>query len=76
MQAKQPRQTHRPETWMARWLEAEQNDRQLKSLPYQLKAARFPNHRDLTGIGWMETRLSQAAVEQWAIAGLMETGIT
>ena len=73
LQAEQPRQTHRPETWMARLLEAEQTDRQLKSLRYQLKAARFPIHRDLTGIDWTETPLSQAVIEQLASAGFMET---
>ena len=73
LQAEQPKQTHRPETWMARLLEAEQIDRQLKSLRYQLKAARFPIHRDLTGIDWRETPLSQAAIEQLASAGFMET---
>ena len=73
LQAEQPRQTHRPETWMARLLEAEQTDRQLKSLRYQLKAARFPIHRDLTGIDWTETPLSQAVIEQLASSGFMET---
>lgn len=73
LQAEQSRQTHRPETWMARLLEAEQTDRQLKSLRYQLKAARFPIHRDLTGIDWTETPLSQAVIEQLASAGFMET---
>jgi len=73
LQAEQPRQTHRPETWMARLLEAKQTDRQLKSLRYQLKAARFPIHRDLTGIDWTETPLSQAVIEQLASAGFMET---
>ena len=73
LQASIPKQAHRPETWMARLLEAEQTDRQLKSLRYQLKAARFPIHRDLTGIDWTETPLSQAAVEQLASAGFMET---
>jgi DNA replication protein DnaC len=73
LQAEQPRQTHRPETWMARLLEAEHIDRQLKSLRYQLKAARFPIHRDLTGIDWTETPLSQAVIEQLASAGFMET---
>ena len=58
---------------MARLLEAEQTDRQLKSLRYQLKAARFPIHRDLTGIDWTETPLSQAVIEQLASAGFMET---
>ena len=42
-------------------------------LRYQLKAARFPIHRDLIGIDWSETPLSQAVVEQLASAAFMET---
>ncbi len=73
LQAEKPRQTHRPETWMERLLVAEQTDRQLRSLRYQLKAARFPIHRDLLGIDWSETPLSRTAVEQLATAAFMET---
>jgi hypothetical protein len=43
LQAEKPKQTHRPESWMERLIHAEQTDR-------QLKAARFPIHRDLLGI--------------------------
>ncbi|PRP68553.1 ATPase [Chromobacterium amazonense] len=38
-------------------LEAEQADRQARSLSYQMKAARFPHHRDLTGFDWAESPL-------------------
>lgn len=73
LQAEKPKQSHRPELWLERMLAAEQTDRQLKSLRYQLKAARFPIHRDLLGIDWNETPLTQALVEQLATAGFMET---
>ena len=73
LQAEKSRQAHRPEVWMARMIAAEQTDRQLKSLRYQLKSARFPIHRDLLGIDWTETPLSQAVVEQLATAAFMET---
>lgn len=73
LQAEKPKQIHRPETWMARLLAAEQTDRQLKSLRYQLKAARFPIHRDLLGIDWMEAPLLQASIEQLASATFVET---
>ena len=73
LQAEQPRQTHRPETWMTRLIEAEATDRQLKSLRYQLKTARFPIHRDLLGIDWAETPLLQSVVTQLATAAFMET---
>jgi DNA replication protein DnaC len=42
-------------------------------LRYQLKSARFPIHRDLLGIDWAETPLSQTVVEQLATAAFMET---
>lgn len=71
--AEGPRQAVQPEAWLDRLIEAEQTDRQVRSLRYQLKAARFPIHRDLTGIDWSETPLSQAQVEQLATAAFMES---
>jgi DNA replication protein DnaC len=73
LQAEKPRQAHRPETWMERLITAEQTDRQLRSLRYQLKSARFPIHRDLLSIDWTETPLSQTVVEQLATAAFMDT---
>lgn len=73
LQAEQPKQTQRPEVWMSRLLDAEQADRQMRSLRYQLKAAKFPIHRDLTGFDFTETPLSQAVIEQLASAAFMET---
>lgn len=63
----------RPEAWLDRLIEAEQADRQVRSLRYQLKAARFPIHRDLSGLDWFETPLPQAQVEQLATAAFMES---
>lgn len=71
--AEKPKQAHRPDVWMERLIAAEQIDRQLKSLRYQLKAARFPIHRDLVGFNWAETPLSQAMIEQLASSAFMET---
>ena len=48
--AEGPRRPVQPEAWLDRLIEAELADRQVRSLRYQLKAARFPVHRDLTGI--------------------------
>jgi len=61
-----------PEVWLDRLIEAEQVDRQARSLSYQLKAARFPLHRDLMSFDWQETPLQQARIEQLATAGFME----
>jgi hypothetical protein len=63
----------RPEVWMERLTVAEQIDRQLKSLRYQLKAARFPAHRDLMDFGWAETPLPQTMIEQLISASFMDT---
>jgi DNA replication protein DnaC len=54
-------------------IEAEQADRQVRSLRYQLKAALFPIHRDLSGLDWVETPLSRAQVEQLVTAAFMES---
>lgn len=66
------RQPVQPEAWLDRLIEAEQTDRQVRSLRYQLKAARFSIHRDLTGIDWTETPLPRARIEQLATAAFME----
>ena len=47
--AEGPRLPMQPEAWLDRLIDAEQTDRQVRSLRYQMKAARFPIHRDLTG---------------------------
>ena len=73
LQAEKPKQTHRPEVWMERLIAAEHIARQLKSLRYQRKAARFPIHRDLVGFDWAETPLSQAMIEQLTSATFMDT---
>lgn len=72
LQAEAPRQPPKPEVWLDRLIEAEQADRQARSLRYQIKAARFPIHRDLTQFEWTETPLSQAHIEQLATATFME----
>ncbi len=73
LQAEKPRQPPAPEAWLDRLIEAEQSDRQVRSLRYQLKAAKFPIHRDLPGFDWAETPLPQAQVEQLATGGFMES---
>lgn len=71
--AEGPRKPVQPEAWLDRLIDAELADRQVRSLRYQMKAARFPIHRDLTGIDWAETPLPQAQIEQLATASFMES---
>lgn len=73
LQAEKPRQPSAPEAWLDRLIDAEQQDRQTRSLRYQLKAAKFPIHRDLAGFDWSETPLQQAQIEQLASTNFMET---
>ena len=70
--AEGPRLPMQPEAWLDRLIDAEQTDRQVRSLRYQMKAARFPIHRDLTGIDWTATPLVQAQIEQLATSTFME----
>lgn len=60
-----------PETLLERLIVAENADRQARSLNYQLKTARFPHHRDLTGFVWEESVLSKNYLEQLATAHFM-----
>ena len=71
--AEGPRRPVQPEAWLDRLIDAELAYRQVRSLRYQIKAARFPVHRDLTGIDWAETPLPQAQIQQLASAAFMET---
>jgi hypothetical protein len=45
--AERPRTTTDPLAWIRRLIEAEQVERQVRSLRYQLRVARFPIHREL-----------------------------
>jgi DNA replication protein DnaC len=72
LQAEAPKRPVSPELWLDRLIAAEQADRQARSLRYQLKAARFPMHRDLVDFVWSETPLPRAQIEQLATAGFMD----
>jgi DNA replication protein DnaC len=71
--AEGPRRPVQPEAWLDRLIQAELADRQVRSLRYQFKAARFPVHRDLTGIDWAETPLPQGKIEHLASAAFTQT---
>ena len=71
--AEGPRQPMQPEAWLDRLIEAEEADRKIRTLRYQLNAARFPVHRDLTGFDWQETPLPPAQIQQLASAAFMES---
>ena len=68
----QRKQALSPEIMLSQLIKAEIADRQMRSLKYQLKIAKFPIHRDLVEFDWNETPLSQQQVEQLATAGFMD----
>ena len=73
LQAERPRHNPSPEVWLKRLIEAEQVDRQTRSLKYQLRVAKFPLHRDFTGFDWRETALQEAQVQQLATGAFMDS---
>jgi len=72
LHAERPRHPPAPEAWLKRLIEAEQVDRQTRSLKYQLRVAKFPMHRDFTGFDWSESALDEAQVRQLATGTFME----
>ena len=72
LQAQARRQALSAQAMLLQLLDAEQADRQARSLSYQMKAARFPHHRDLASFDWSESPLSAARVEQLASGDYME----
>lgn len=53
-----------PERFMQELLAAESAEREVRSLSYQMKAARFPAHRDLAGFDFAQARLDEALVRR------------
>lgn len=52
------------ERFMGELLAAEQAEREVRSLAYQMRAARFPVHRDLSGFAFGEARVDEALVRR------------
>lgn len=74
LQAEAPRSKNLSiEALLLRLLEAEEADRKARSLRYQLQAARFPLHRDLTGFDFAETPVDPARVQHLAGGNYLET---
>lgn len=72
LSAEMPHQQVSPEAALSQLINAEMADRQLRSLKYQMKAAKFPIHRDLVKFDWDETALSRQQIEQLSTAGFMD----
>ena len=53
-----------PERFMAQLLAAEGAEREVRSIAYQMTAARFPAHRDLASFDFSQARVDEALVRQ------------
>ena len=62
--AKMRLHTMEPEHWMAELLQAESAERQVRAQANQMKAARFPVHRDLLGFDFAASPVDRALVER------------
>ena len=49
-------------------IEAEQLDRHLRSIRYQVHSAKFPVHRDLAGFDFADAKVDKIAIDQLASA--------
>ena len=62
--AERPRKSSDPIHWINNLLQAEQVERQVRSLRYQLRVARIPVHRELDHFIWEESEVNQQHIEQ------------
>ena len=62
-----------PEQLVGELVAAEIAEREVKSLAYQMKAARFPVHRDLTGFDFAQSRVDEALVRRLHAGGFVDS---
>lgn len=63
-----------PHGWLvAHLLQAEHADRAMRSISYQLHAARFPVHRDLAGFNFEHSKVDQKLIRQLASLAFTES---
>lgn len=53
-----------PDTWLRELIAAECADREVRSISYQMKVARFPAHRDLAGFDFGQARVDEPLVRR------------
>lgn len=53
-----------PVSFMSQLLRSESAEREVRSIAYQMTAARFPAHRDLQGFDFAESKVDESLVKQ------------
>ena len=61
-----------PEQWMSELLAAETAEREVRSIAYQMTAARFPAHRDLHGFDFAQAKVDEALVRRLHGGGFID----
>lgn len=70
----QARHTHfEPERFMTDLLAAESAEREVRSISYQMKVARFPAHRDLGGFDFSQARVDETLVRRLHTCQFLES---
>jgi len=62
-----------PDTFMKQLIEAETAERTVRSMAYQMGAARFPTHRDLAGFDFAAAQVDEALVRELHQAKFIDT---
>ena len=62
-----------PEQFIGELMAAEIAEREVKSLAYQMKAARFPVHRDLAGFDFTQSRVDEALIRRLHTGEFLDT---
>ena len=62
-----------PERLLHELIAAETAEREVKSLAYQMKAARFPAHRDLAGFDFTQSRVDETLIRRLHSTEFTET---
>jgi DNA replication protein DnaC len=62
-----------PERFLTELMAAEVAEREVKSLAYQMRAARFPVHRDLAGFDFTQTKVDETLIRRLHQAEFLDT---
>ncbi len=62
-----------PERLLFELMAAEIAEREVKSLTYQMKAARFPAHRDLAGFDFTQSRVDETLIRRLHMAAFIQS---
>jgi DNA replication protein DnaC len=61
-----------PVSFMSQLLRSESAEREVRSIAYQMSAARFPAHRDLQGFDFAESKVDESLVKQLHTLSFLE----